>query len=167
MASNLKMLSASGSLTAIPLDQLVSGRLKKYSVECKKNQDFSWISGSDGDLGVRRGRGRVCEGFFRGGRFPRSALAAIEKEFNVKIVNEYDPRFWGCTSKEELAANVRKTEQRKDLLKAAQAASDETASSLQKRSISSRVSRIHNIVEDRIEDELDECWEYLLQAAYK
>jgi hypothetical protein len=50
MASYFKMLSASGSLVAIPLDQLFSGRLKKYGVECKKNQDFFWISGNDGDL---------------------------------------------------------------------------------------------------------------------
>jgi hypothetical protein len=166
MASNFKMLSASGSLTAIPLDQLLSGRLKKYSVECKKNQDFFWISGSDGDLGVRRGRGRVCEGFFRGGRFPRSALAAIEKEFNVKIVNEDDPRYWGFASKEELAAHVRKKEQRKDLLKAARAASDEAPTSLQKRSISSRVSRTLDIVADRIDRELDECWEFFLSVPH-
>jgi hypothetical protein len=85
-------------------------------------------------------------------------------------VNEYNPRFWGCTSKEELAAYVRKTEQRKDLLKAAQAASNETATGLQKRAISSRVSRTLGIVADRNDHELDECWEYLLSvphAAYK
>jgi hypothetical protein len=79
-------------------------------------------------------------------------------------VNEYDLRFWGCTSKEELAANVRKTEQRRDLLTAARAASDETASSLHKRAISSRVRRTQDIVDDRIEGELDECWEYLLRV---
>jgi hypothetical protein len=170
------MLSASGSLTAIRLDQLLSGRLKKYGVECKKSQNFFWISGNDGDLGVRRGRGRVCKGFFRGGRFPRSVLAAIEKEFNVKIVNEYDPRFWECTSKEELAANVRKTERRIPLLeaakkvKAAKIASGETGTGLQKRAISPRVSRTLGIVADRIDHELDECWEYFLSvphAAYK
>ena len=96
----------------------------------------------------------VCEEFFRGGHFPHSVLAAIEKEFNVKIVNEYDLRFWGCTSKEELAANVRKTEQRRDLLTAARAASDETASSLHKRAISSRVRRTQDIVDDRIWEEV-------------
>ena len=160
-----KMLSASGSLIAIPLDQLFSGRLKKYGVECKRSQNHFWISGNDGELVVREVRGQVCEEFFRnGGHFPHSVLAAIEKEFNVKIVNEYDLRFWGCASNEELAANVRKTEQRRDLIGAARAASDETASGLQKRSISSRVRRTQDIVDDRIEGELDECWEYLLRV---
>jgi hypothetical protein len=81
-------------------------------------------------------------------------------------VNEDDPRYWGFASKEELAAHVRKKEQRKDLLKAARASSDEAPTSLQKRSISSRVSRTLDIVADRIDRELDECWEFFLSVAH-
>ena len=156
MARHFKMLSASGSLIAIPLDQL-SERLKKHGIKC--NSFF--ISGIDGDLGVCEGTGRVCEEFFRPGPFPHSVVDAIEKEFNVEIVNEYDPRFWGCTSKEELAANVHKTEQRYNLLGTAHEASAETATSLQKKAISTRVCRALDIVEDRIEDELEDCWGYV------
>ena len=156
MARHFKMLSASGSLIAIPLDQL-SERLKKHGIKC----NFFFISGIDGDLGVCEGTGRVCEEFFRPGPFPHSVVDAIEKEFNVEIVNEYDPRFWGCTSKEELAANVHKTEQRYNLLGTAHEASAETATSLQKKAISTRVCRALDIVEDRIEDELEDCWGYV------
>jgi len=117
------------------------------------------------DLGVCDGTGQVCEQFFRPGPVPYSVLAAIQKEFNVELVNERDPRFWGFNSEEELSTHVRKTEQRMDLLEMAQAASDETATSLQKRSISSRVSRTHDIVEERIEDELDGYQEYLCHVS--
>ena len=158
MAIYFKMLSASGSLIAIPLDQL-SERLKKHGIKC----NFFFISGIDGDLTVCLGAGQVCEQF-RAGAFPHSVLAAIKKEFNVEIVNEYDPRFWGCTSKEELAANVHKTEQRYNLLETAQKASAETATSLQKKAISTRVCRALDIVEDRIEDELEDCSGYVLSV---
>jgi hypothetical protein len=167
MAIYFKMLSASGSLIAIPLDQL-SGRLKKYDVKCEKNPDLFglnkpgfFLSGIDGDLTVCLGAGQVCEQF-RAGAFPHSVLAAIKKEFNVEIVPDYDHRYWGCTSKEELAANVRKTGGRIQLLKAARAALDETATSLDRKSISSRVSRTLDIVGDRIEDELEECRAFML-----
>lgn len=141
MATYFKMLSsASGSLIAIPLDQL-SGRLKKHGIKCEKNPDPFWlnkpgsfsVSGIDGDLTVCLGAGQVCEQFVRVGALPHSVLAAMEKEFNVEFVNEYDPRFWGCASKDELAAIVRKTEQRIDLLDAAQAASREGAPRLEKK----------------------------------
>jgi hypothetical protein len=69
MAIYFKMLSASGSLIAIPLDQL-SGRLKKYDVKCEKNPDLFglnkpgfFLSGIDGDLTVCLGAGQVCEQF--------------------------------------------------------------------------------------------------------
>ena len=70
MARHFKMLSASGSLIAIPLDQL-SERLKKHGIKC----NFFFISGIDGDLGVCEGTGRVCEEFFRPGPFPHSVVA--------------------------------------------------------------------------------------------
>jgi hypothetical protein len=163
--SRYKMLSASGSFTGIALNQLLSGRLKKYGVEWKENQGFFLISGNDGCLGGRGARGQVCKEFVVSHHpFPNSVVAAIKKEFNIEIVNKYDSRYWGCTSKEELTANVRKTGHRIDLLNAEQAASDETATSLEKRSLSSRVRRTLDIVDDRIDHELNECWEFYLSV---
>jgi hypothetical protein len=171
MASCFKMLSASGSLIAIPLGRLTE-RLKKHDIKCKKDRFFWTISGNDGDLRVEEvGRGDLFEEFFwSSDSFPHSVLAAIEKEFSVRIVNEYDPRYWGCTSKEELAAKIRKIEQRRNLLGAAGAATDEGCTPLQKRATSSRVRRTNHIVEDRIATELNgELLEYVVSippAAY-
>jgi hypothetical protein len=166
-AYRFKMLLASGSLIGIPLDRLLSGRLKKHRVEYKKKQGYPRISGIDGDLTPCKGPGRICKEFSRSDdAFPYSALAAIEKEFNVEIVDEYDPRFWGFTSQEELDAHARKMGARQKLLDAAYEASTKKDDRLKRSAVSSRVRRTHDISEERIRHEHLKNWLYLLQLPY-
>jgi hypothetical protein len=159
-----KVLSASGSLSGIPLDQLLSGRLKKYGVEYKKKQGLPRISGIDGELILHKDSCQICREFRRhGDAFPYSALAAIEKEFNVQIVDEYDSRYWGFASIEDLDAHVRKIQGREKLLVAAYEASTKKDDRLKRRAVSSRVRRTHDIVEDRMGREQLDIFDYLSQ----
>jgi len=177
-----RILSPEGVLVTIPDELLLDGRLKKYDVEAEtvelepSDYNITHLSGVDGHLCALQDATGECDEFFDRGSVPPSIVAALEKEFNVEIVNEDDPRFWGLATKQELIAELKdsydkyglgsashsndlETEkaavaQRIKLLDAARATSDKTATGSRRRSISSRVSRTLGLVDDQIEQEL-------------
>jgi hypothetical protein len=91
------MIDADGTLAAIPDELLLDGRLRKYDVEAETVEGpfnkVTHLSHVDGDLYSNQDASRLCTEFSQALLYPWSILVAIEKEFNVTIVDEDDPRF--------------------------------------------------------------------------
>jgi hypothetical protein len=92
---------------------LFDGRLKKHGVREKIRDDTTetdrYLEGSDGVLSASRTEGGYS--LFQREAFssiPRDVIDALTKEFEVDVVSEHNPRYWGFETAEEWSAHEQK-----------------------------------------------------------
>jgi hypothetical protein len=112
MGMDYRLLSADGCPAAIRSDLLLSGRLKRHGVEAKiigAPRGRICLRGVDGCLVTNDDATGLCAEFWHNNSQPEapwSVVDALEKEFELEVLFEEDPRFWGLANEEELFAGI-------------------------------------------------------------
>lgn len=94
------------ALTPIPMGDLFDGRLKNVGVHEHLSQEVTakrrCLTDGRNFLWVYSDENGLVSSFSRYGmNAPQRILRAVANEFNVDIVSEYDPEFWGYKTKDE------------------------------------------------------------------
>jgi hypothetical protein len=94
------------STPAIPFAQLFDGRLEKYGVyetiRSDSTEQIRYLVGRDGVLEAYReenGNSSFARPCFA--PIPSAVLDALVEEFEVELVCEHDPRYWGFATEKE------------------------------------------------------------------